>query len=82
MKTYEDPFEDLLKIMQASIDELLEHKYQPPDEERQKSPVKIDKIETATTTPITSFDTFQQTVEEKEKKYEMELNLSVIKEEI
>ena len=73
MKTYEDPFEDLLKIMQASIDELLEQKYQPPDEERQKSPVKVDKIEA---------DTFQQTVEEKEKKYEMELNLSVIKEEI
>ena len=48
MKTYEDPFEDLLKIMQASIDELLEQKYQPPDEERQKSPVKVDKIEADT----------------------------------
>jgi len=76
MTTYEDPFDDLLKIMQTNLDELLEHqqqKYVPPSgtagtgEQRDNEPVS----------PVLNNE-----IEAKERKYEQELNLTKIIEEV
>ena len=71
-KMYEDPFEDLLNIMQGHIKELLEPypKYQPPllkEEDEPRSGSIIDNIE--------------ERVGEKVKEIVQGLNLSKISEE-